>query len=630
MRKTAGLFFMSLFLILVFSTLSFAQSLPEGVPREDTLIMDQIFRYESPQNNNIWVPGGGAQPTRQGLISDTLWYLDQLTGEWYNSLAEEEPIYNDDYTEMTVNLREGIYWSDGEEFDADDLIFTINTLLDNSGMIWASELATFIDNVEKLDDYSVKFNLKRKNPRLHYQFTVRYNAVYMMPEHIWKDVEKPMEFDFNPMVSLGPYVQEDVDSSGYWELFKKREDWDRTTVGVLKGEPTPEYILTAFFGEGQNRVMAMLQNDIDLFMNVNFDAFNALMNRSDTARSWYETFPWAYQDELDTRYINFNLTKEPFNNREVRWALALALDIVDIQTFHMGGATKLLPIPMPSTPMLMEEYHYPLKGWLEDYELDLGNGETLKPFDKTLVQDIADWAIDEGYEVPEAQKELEEMFGIGWWKNNEEAAAKLLEKSGFSRNDDGQWLLPDGSEWEISLLTCPDEVDVYSMAMGVEEQWSDFGIEINIQSLDRTPYETRQRMGDYEVAASWMGHPTEANAVADKWPFIQSLHSDNYVEPGESSINNPARIKDEKIDEIIDVLGEMEPGTEEAKELEYEFFRRYTDQMYGLFTFSFKKYITQNEIYWTNFPTNENPYGQPLYWFMGYRFILPELEKISD
>ncbi len=629
MKKKLFVLF-SLALLFVFSTLTIAQQLPAGVPREDTLILDQIFRYATPQNNNIWVPGGGSQPTRQGLIADTLWYLDQHTGEWINSLAKERPIYNDDYTEMTVNLREGVYWSDGEEFTADDLVFTVNTLLDNPGMIWAAELINFVDKIEKIDDYTVVFYLTRKNPRFHYQFTVRYNAVYIMPEHIWKDVEKPMEYNFNPMVSLGPYVQEDVDPAGYWELFKKRDDWEKTTVGLLKGEPTPEYILTSFYGEGQNRIMAMLQNNIDLFMNVNYDAFTALLNRSDTARSWYESFPWAYQDELDTRYIGLNLTEEPYNNRDVRWALTLALDIVDIQTFHMGGATKLLPIPEPSTPMLMKEYHYPLKGWLENFELEVTEGETFKPFDSTLVQDIADWAKEEGYEVPESQEELEMMFGIGWWKNNEEVAAKLLEKHGFTRNDNGQWLLPDGKVWEIELLTCPDEVDVFSIAMGVEEQWSDFGIDVNIHSLDRTPYETRQRIGDYEVASSWMGHPTEANAVADKWPFIQSLHSNYYVEPGESSLNNPARVKDEEIDRIIDELGALEPGTEEAKELELEFFKRWTDKMYGIFTFSFKKYITQNEVYWTNFPTYENPYGQPLYWFMGYRFILPELEKVSN
>ena len=52
---------------------------------------------------------------------------------WDNSLASEPPIYNDDFTEMTVKLRPGIYWSDGVEFTADDVVFTINTHLDTNG-----------------------------------------------------------------------------------------------------------------------------------------------------------------------------------------------------------------------------------------------------------------------------------------------------------------------------------------------------------------------------------------------------------------------------------------------------------------------------------------------------------------
>ena len=55
---------------------------------------------------------------------DTFWYIDPdygIDGVWDNSLAAEKPIYNADFTEMTVKLRQGIYWSDGVEFTADDV-----------------------------------------------------------------------------------------------------------------------------------------------------------------------------------------------------------------------------------------------------------------------------------------------------------------------------------------------------------------------------------------------------------------------------------------------------------------------------------------------------------------------------
>ena len=45
----------------------------------------------------------------------------------------------------------------------------------------------------------------------------------------------------------------------------------------------------------------------------------------------------------------------------------------------------------------------------------------------------------------------------------------------------------------------------------------------------------------------------------------------------------------------------------------------------GRVTVSFKKFITQDQQYWTGFPTAENPSRQPLYWFMGGRFTFPLL-----
>ena len=86
--------------------------LPVDVPRDQALVVDQIFRYSVVDNFNFFVPGPPS-PTQQGLLYDTLWYLDQQTGEWINSLATDKPQYNADATQMTVKLRPGIMWSDG-------------------------------------------------------------------------------------------------------------------------------------------------------------------------------------------------------------------------------------------------------------------------------------------------------------------------------------------------------------------------------------------------------------------------------------------------------------------------------------------------------------------------------------
>ena len=105
---------------------------------------------------------------------------------------------------MTVKLRKGIYWSDGVEFTADDVIFTVETLMANPAMSFGAQFQLNVDRVYKTDDYTVVFDLKQPNSRFHAIFTVRWSACFIMPKHIWEKVDDPVAFDFNdPLVSLG-------------------------------------------------------------------------------------------------------------------------------------------------------------------------------------------------------------------------------------------------------------------------------------------------------------------------------------------------------------------------------------------------------------------------------------------
>ena len=93
------------------------------LPRKDVLIV------ENPEGTvknagwfNIWAVNAGSQSNGlHQLGMDTFWYIDPnsgIDGVWDNSLASEKPIYNADFTEMTVKLRKGVHWSDGVEFSA--------------------------------------------------------------------------------------------------------------------------------------------------------------------------------------------------------------------------------------------------------------------------------------------------------------------------------------------------------------------------------------------------------------------------------------------------------------------------------------------------------------------------------
>ncbi len=133
-----------------------------GVLRSDCLILENPQGRVVPADDfNRWRPGiQSASTGLQQIGLDALWYIDPdagIDGVWDNALAAEKPIYNKDFTQMTVKLRKGIFWSDGVEFTADDLIYTVDVQKKTTGMAYTGQFSTYVDKMEKPDNYTVVF-----------------------------------------------------------------------------------------------------------------------------------------------------------------------------------------------------------------------------------------------------------------------------------------------------------------------------------------------------------------------------------------------------------------------------------------------------------------------------------------
>jgi len=604
--------------------------LPVDVPRDELFVADQIFRYSVIDNFNFWVNGPHV-PHRHALMMETLWYRDQETGERILGVATSEPLYNDDFTQMNVDLRDNLYWSDGVQFTADDLVYTVELLKSNQGMGangWAAQFDQFLDSIEKTGDFSVQFNLKESNPRFHSMFETRWNGVYMMPKHIFETVEDPTTFTFNPAITLGAYTVTQTDPNGYWELFTRRDDWERTPGGIIVGKPGPKYVLTIFYGDSAKKAIAMSRGELDVFFDVDYEAFQTVMDTTPTARSWYTEFPWAYPNEVSTRQFVFNMETDPiYANKDVRWALALALNIVELQTDYIGGVAKVTTMPIPPTASLTALHLDPLEEWLQNLEIEIEPGTLYKPYDATVPDQIAAWAADQGYAVPGTARSV---FGTGWWKYDPEVAERLLVKHGFSRDGDGNWLRPDGEPWQMDLQSPPDENDAFRMATAAADMWSDFGIEVNLLGLERSVWDQNHVTGQFQVSTPWTSFVL---ASGDSWPEIRGRHPDFYVPNGEDHRskggNNFMRINDPKVGEFIDAMAGVNPDSPENYQLVQDFAKYWTENMYFITAISFKKFVTWDERYWTGFPTSEAPTYMPLYWFHGGKFAFQSLEPVQ-
>lgn len=625
-------------LIIVLALLIFTQimpiaaqpsGLPVDVPREELFIADQITRRNTPGNFNLWVPGV-IPGIRQALMMETLWYRDQETGELIHGAAISDPLYNNDYTQLSVDLRDNLYWSDGVQFTADDLVFTVETLMANPELAtngWSQQLNQFVESVEKTSDFSVQFNLNQANPRFHSLFEAVFNGLLIMPKHSFENVADLLTYNYADGPILGAYQPIDFDPNGFWELFERRDDWENTVAGMITGSEGPKYILSILYDDSALKAIAISRSELDVFFDVDFEAFETVLDTTPSARSWYTEFPWAYPNEVNTRMLTFNYESDPLlQNKDVRWALALALDIVDLQTTYIGGVAKVTSLPVPATSTINQLYYDPMEEWFQNLEIEVGDGEMYRPYDPTISDQIAAWANEQGYDVPSADN-TRAVFGSGWWKYAPDVAEQLLIKNGFSRDGGGRWLTPDGELFELEVQAPPDEPDAFRIANAAADMWGQFGITVDLQALERNLWQTNLYTGQYQVSVPWISFVT---AAGDSWPQIRGLHSDLYVPSGEDSRStggsNSMRLQDPLIGGFIDGMLPIAPDDEESVQLTTDLLKHWTENMYSITTISFKKFITWDERYWTGFPTFENPSYQPLYWFQGGKFAIQSLK----
>ncbi len=112
---------------------------------------------------------------------------------------------NDDKTEYTFTLRDGLQWHDGEPVTAEDVYFTFHDMvLDPAfpNQILKTNFAGI--DVELIDEKSVKFILSQPNI-----FFVTNLTVGILPKHVLEDVEphELLQADFNKKpIGTGPYM----------------------------------------------------------------------------------------------------------------------------------------------------------------------------------------------------------------------------------------------------------------------------------------------------------------------------------------------------------------------------------------------------------------------------------------
>lgn len=189
----------------------------------------------------------------------SLWVLNLI----YDPLVALDPNFNiipwlaerwevrEDGRVYMFYLRKDVKFHDGKPLTADDVVFTFKVGIGNK-TIRFSALAQFIESVEKVDDYTIMFKLKK--PSYLFLLSLATNLVYVVPKHVW--VDKPIDWGNPEPIGTGPFK---------WASRKPGESivLERNPDYFVRNTPKIYRVIVRVIPEAETRFLAIKRGEVD-------------------------------------------------------------------------------------------------------------------------------------------------------------------------------------------------------------------------------------------------------------------------------------------------------------------------------------------------------------------------------
>lgn len=576
MRLTKGVMLASVLAVAVVPS-AYAQE----VAREDTVIFDLDRTIKDPENFNWFTPGTKRMHGAHQAMWEPLFILNAATGELDPWLGESF-VFNESFDVWTLKIRNGVEWSDGEAFNADDVVFTIQMAETNED-ISSREAATVraqVEAVRKIDDLTVEFTLAKPNPRFAVEnFGILiFGSMLIMPEHIWAG-EDPTTFAFSSPIGTGPYTFTSAATNR--AIWDRNDGWWGAKTGFMD-LPEPKRLIWLESGGEESRAQLMVTNQMDAAQNVTLGTFEGIIAQNPNVIAWFEGLPYS-RPEVCARQLEINTTVAPWNNVDMRRALSLLIDRNQIVNIAYEGTT------VASETMFVQV-------------------DAMMPFINA---------------VKEAGYGLSPRADV-------DAAQALIEAQGYAKGSDGIYA-KDGQRLEANIHVNSASTEYTRTIDVVVEQLNRAGIAAKAIPVENGVFWGEVLpFGKYELTYSWLS----CGSLYEPWTSMTRYNGRDVVPVGERSpgFNNTSRWNTAgttAYTEIVDRMGVLAPNDPAVPGMVAEAYKYLAAEIPFIPLVQSTKLLPFNTTYWTGWPTAKNPYTQPSHWWNSAHQIIHKLERAN-
>lgn len=441
---------------------------------------------------NSAVDGGNMLIT----LFETLLIIDQ-DNKVQPGQAEKYEVSPDGLT-WTFTMRDGLKWSDGTDLNAKDFEYTFKRIADTNvaapyaetviGMIEGYKEAIDSKNPEKLNvkasDDGKTLTIKLAYPCSYFDKIVAFGTMSPVQKATVEKNGDSWATKPETYVCNGPYTITEWTPSEKI-VCKKNENykggWDSSKIVndkltfLLLEDSSASY--TAYTGGTAQLIKDVPTEEIPTLKKDKKDEFNV-------------------DPILGTYYLSMNLNKAPFNNKNVRKALSLAIDRDYVANTVMQGTY---------TPA----YNYVGTG--------VDDVDTGKFLENSKAANGGKTYISEDY------------------KANLEEAKKALAEAGY----------PEGKGFPTITYSTNDTGYHKAVAEYLQQVYKDLGITMNIDIVDWSSFTPKRRAGEYEMARNgWVMDYNDASNMIELFVSSNGNNDGKYNNPAFDKAMNDSKVAD--------------------------------------------------------------------------------------